>query len=121
MSTSQKLFPAHSAREKCRSRVVPGSSVTIAVFAPTMRLNRADLPTFGRPMSATIGVLISTCSQGVDKVVRRADRHRERRADVLECGIIEEHAPIVDRLGRDQRFIEIISAFQRSANIRTDE
>ena len=36
-----------------RSRVVPGKSWTIALRLPTKRLNRVDLPTFGRPMMAT--------------------------------------------------------------------
>ena len=32
-----------------RSRVTPGRSSTSASFRPTSRLNRVDLPTFGRP------------------------------------------------------------------------
>ena len=36
-----------------RQRVVWGLEVTIATFSPTSRFVRLDLPTFGRPMTAT--------------------------------------------------------------------
>ena len=36
-----------------RSRVVPGTSVTIARAVPTSALNRLDLPTLGSPTIAT--------------------------------------------------------------------
>src|SRR5580704_945041 len=38
-----------------RSRVTPGRSSTSASLRPTRRLNKVDLPTFGRPMMATTG------------------------------------------------------------------
>ena len=38
-----------------RSRVTPGRSSTIAARRPTMRLTSVDLPTFGRPTTATTG------------------------------------------------------------------
>src|SRR5262249_29585315 len=38
-----------------RSRVMPGSSVTMERRAPTMRLRRVDLPTLGRPTMAIRG------------------------------------------------------------------
>ena len=37
-----------------RSRVTPGSLSTRASLLPTSRLNRVDLPTFGRPTIATL-------------------------------------------------------------------
>ena len=46
-----------------RSRVMPGWSCTIAIFRPTSRLNKADLPTLGRPTIATFGVLLSSFMQ----------------------------------------------------------
>src|SRR5690349_20844972 len=52
VSTSVKGVPRHSASALTRSRVTPGWSCTIAILRPTMRLNRADLPTFGRPTIA---------------------------------------------------------------------
>src|SRR5687767_9006901 len=38
-----------------RSRVTPGVSSTTAWRRPMMRLTRVDLPTFGRPTTATTG------------------------------------------------------------------
>ena len=38
------------------SRVVPGCSCTTARRSPIRRLKRVDLPTLGRPTSATIGM-----------------------------------------------------------------
>src|SRR5215467_7831183 len=38
-----------------RSRVIPGSSVTIDRRCPINRLNSEDLPTFGRPIIAISG------------------------------------------------------------------
>ena len=43
-----------------RSRVTPGVSSTIACRRPTSRLNRVDLPTFGRPRIATVGELTAS-------------------------------------------------------------
>ena len=49
VSTSVIGRPPMSTRSVSRSRVVPGTSVTIARAAPTSALNRLDLPAFGRP------------------------------------------------------------------------
>src|ERR1700686_4733316 len=38
-----------------RSRVMPGSSVTIARLVPVKRLNNVDLPTLGRPTITSDG------------------------------------------------------------------
>ena len=43
---------------KCRSRVVPASSETMARRPPRMRLKSVDLPTLGRPTMATVGMLM---------------------------------------------------------------
>ena len=51
--------PSHSASRILRSRVTPGRSSTIAACSPMMRLNNVDLPTFGRPTTATSGQLLS--------------------------------------------------------------
>ena len=50
--------PFHSASPKCRSRVVPGRSDTIAWRPPRSRLKSVDLPTLGRPTIATVGLLM---------------------------------------------------------------
>src|SRR5581483_12328629 len=38
-----------------RSRVMPGSSPTMARLSPVMRLKRVDFPTLGRPTITTVG------------------------------------------------------------------
>src|SRR5688500_12313466 len=53
VSTSENSRPRHSTVPYSRSRVVPGRSSTIARRSPTSRLKRVDLPTFGRPTTAT--------------------------------------------------------------------
>src|SRR5579871_1699665 len=45
-----------------RSRVIPGSSPTMARREPTSRLNSVDLPTFGRPTMARVG----SCAVAID-------------------------------------------------------
>src|SRR5262249_5467441 len=62
VSTHRNVRPACVARATRRSRVTPGASSTIARRAPTMRLNSADLPTFGRPTIATTGSSGATVS-----------------------------------------------------------
>ena len=57
VSTTVKERAFHSASPKRRSRVVPGVSSTIAIRSPTRRLNSVDLPTLGRPTSATMGFI----------------------------------------------------------------
>ena len=61
-----------STRSVSRSRVVPGTSVTIARAAPARRLNRLDLPAFGRPT-------IATCRPS--RISRRARRREQQRRD----------------------------------------
>src|SRR5688572_33164567 len=53
VSTSENSRPRHSTVPYSRSRVVPGRSSTIASRSPTSRLKRVDLPTLGRPTTAT--------------------------------------------------------------------
>ena len=55
LSTNTNRTPYHSASVDTLSRVVPGVSETIAIRLPARRLNRVDLPTFGRPTMAIIG------------------------------------------------------------------
>ena len=59
VSTSVNGRPFHSASAVTRSRVTPGWSCTMAIRLPTMRLNSADLPTFGRP---TMAIRFDTCT-----------------------------------------------------------
>src|ERR1019366_1264689 len=55
VSTSVNSRPAHSASSVLRSRVPPGLSSTIVSRRPTIRLTSVDLPTLGRPTTATTG------------------------------------------------------------------
>jgi len=49
----------HMALGSRRSRVTPGVASTIAACRPTNRLNSVDLPTFGRPIIATVKLIVS--------------------------------------------------------------
>ncbi len=48
-------------RREMRSRVIPGSSPTMDRRCPVIRLNKVDLPTFGRPTITTVGVSFGMC------------------------------------------------------------
>ena len=69
VSTSENDFPFHSASTLTRSRVTPGWSCTMAMRRLTMRLNSADLPTFGRPTMAMRFDTDSSC-----RIFRRHER-----------------------------------------------
>ena len=60
VSMTIKSCPARCAWPYLRSRVRPGKSATKASRVRVRRLNRVDLPTFGRPTKATTGVVIKT-------------------------------------------------------------
>ena len=60
VSTSKNSWPFHSQLAKMRSRVMPGVSSTMARRWPHSLLNRVDLPTLGRPTTATIGLLMGS-------------------------------------------------------------
>ena len=53
VSTTKKSCPAQSPSATSRSRVVPGTSSTIANRCPTKRLKSVLLPTFGLPTRTT--------------------------------------------------------------------
>ena len=55
VSINKNVRPFHSASYFTRSRVTPGTSSTIASRLPIMRLTRVDFPTFGLPITATLG------------------------------------------------------------------
>ena len=54
VSTSWTGMPPMATVSLTRSRVVPGVAVTIARSRSTSRLNKLDLPTFGRPTIASV-------------------------------------------------------------------
>ena len=55
VSTTSKARPFQFIGPYMRSRVMPGSSVTMDRRWPIKRLKRVDLPTFGRPTMAISG------------------------------------------------------------------
>ena len=59
MSIAVKERSPRSASPSRRSRVTPGRSSTSASLRPTRRLNKVDLPTFGRPTIATEGTRVA--------------------------------------------------------------
>ena len=54
VSTRRSGQSSNCTRASIASRVVPGTSVTIARFSPTIALKSDDFPTFGRPAITTI-------------------------------------------------------------------
>ena len=55
VSIKKNLRPFHSASYFTRSLVTPGVSSTIASLLPIILLTKVDLPTLGRPITATVG------------------------------------------------------------------
>ena len=55
VSTTVNRRPFHEASYDTRSRVTPGTSSTTASRRPIIRLTRVDLPTLGRPTTASTG------------------------------------------------------------------
>lgn len=58
VSISAKWIPFHSASAYILSLVTPGVSSTMETRRPTTLLKKVDFPTFGRPTTATSGLLI---------------------------------------------------------------
>src|ERR1039457_6624531 len=58
VSISSKRRPSCSAVPCIRSRVMPGSSPTMARRCPVMRLKRVDFPTLGLPTMTTVGMAL---------------------------------------------------------------
>src|SRR5712692_7297505 len=65
-----------------RSRVMPGSSVTIERRCPTRRLNSVDLPTFGRPTITTDGLACVMRSLALCEAIHS---NPERASSVGDC------------------------------------
>ena len=65
------------------SRVVPATSVTMARWEPLQALSRLDLPTLGRPTSATCSPLRSSCPARcvclASEICTRSKGHRSQR------------------------------------------
>src|SRR6516225_1903486 len=65
VSMTRSLRPFHSASPYKRSRVMPGSSPTMARRDPTSRLNRVDFPTLGRPTMARVTSFGALAGRGI--------------------------------------------------------
>src|SRR5262245_9048891 len=103
-----------------RSRVKPGWSSTSASFRPTNRLNRVDLPTFGRPTMATVnGIGRRPCGHW-----RGRDGPREGLVEGDQRGVVGKdiHAPAGDNRRNENRRVEIELGKQLArARIGADE
>ncbi len=86
VSTNRTVPPGHSTRASTASRVVPASSNTTERSCPTSRLNRLDLPTFGRPTSANRG---SSPSGAAPSSSGRSSTTRSRRSPEFRPCIAE--------------------------------
>src|SRR3954469_18826738 len=64
VSITVNFRPFQRASYVTRSRVTPGTSSTTASRRPRIRFTRVDLPTFGRPTTATTGGGATSCSTG---------------------------------------------------------
>src|SRR5262245_7022980 len=120
VSMSRTLQTPSVASASRRSRVKPGWSSTRASFRPANRLNRVDLPTFGRPTMAT-----------VKDIGRRPCGHwrgrtgpREALVEGDQRGVVGKdiHAPAGDNRRNEDRRVEIELGEQLTrARIGTDE
>ena len=79
MSTSVTRVAPSITASVSRSRVVPGTGVTIARSTPESRLNSVDFPTFGRPAIAT--TIPSRTQPPAPRVGEQRFDPRERRAE----------------------------------------
>ncbi len=73
-STRTSCEPAVVATPRIARRVVCGLSETIATFWPTIALTRVDLPTLGRPASATNPDRVATSGSPLTRTAARAAR-----------------------------------------------
>src|SRR5438270_6511927 len=90
VSTRRNGRPRQSASTVLRSRVTPGCSSTIASRRPRMRLTSVDLPTLGRPTTATTGAI--SAPEGPPQRHAVGGHDLDRAGQLLGAGAVEEHA-----------------------------
>ncbi|MCY1486412.1 hypothetical protein D9M68_200540 [compost metagenome] len=78
VSMTMNFLPCHLASPYWRSRVRPAYSATMASRVLVRRLNRVDLPTFGRPTRAITGTM--RLSRKFQNFRKRDGRYRVRAA-----------------------------------------
>ena len=115
VSTKRQVLPPSSISSSTGSRVVPATLSTTTRSEPASRLSRLDLPTLGRPTSATrrgpalgVGSVGGDGRQhlehGVERVaaaaaVHRRDRPRLTEAEAPQHGGVGLAALVVDLVG----------------------
>src|SRR4051812_738006 len=119
VSTSRNSRPFQSASRIFRSRVTPGRSSTIASRRPTIRLTNVDLPTLGRPTTATRGSVICRheCAAKGDAV---GGDDLDLARQVGRCGAVEEGAIGKAHVGQQ---IAVVLGFvaQHAGDVLTDQ
>src|SRR6476469_3674308 len=83
VSISRKRLPFQSATTSLRSRVTPGVSCTTAARDSLSRLTSVDLPTFGKPTTATV----PASSSATSRRLTRADQLFDLRDHVLDVEV----------------------------------
>ena len=83
VSISTNASPSRSQGTRMLSRVVPGSSDVIKRFAPISRLISVDLPTLGRPITATRGP--SRACAGLARIARVAERLEQALEQLVDA------------------------------------
>src|SRR5215469_16324751 len=100
VSTTVKARPRQLASYATRSLVTPGTSCTTAWRLPRMRFTMVDLPTFGRPTTASTGCDPSTCQSvpsaagspaGERRMLASQPRDRVDHLGQRQAGGVDEH------------------------------
>src|SRR5688500_4619829 len=115
VSTSENSRPRHSTVPYSRSRVVPGRSSTIASRSPTRRLKRVDLPTLGRPTTATTarGTL---GRERLGALLHFDERLHRRRAPADEADALLACEPLRHELGRMLDVVRVAALHAREVH-----
>ena len=115
-STSTSCASSRVATPRIARRVVCGLSETIAILRPTIALTSVDLPTFGRPASATKPARVTQPSQ--DSRLQRehlAVVGLVVHADEVQGAVDDRLAQVLGVLGADHDVAELARAVPRPA------
>src|SRR5271167_2350737 len=92
-----------------RSRVIPGSSVTMARRVPVRRLNSVDLPTLGRPTITSDGSFFFMVKTAYgETALRQPIRKAEQSLNVAHLQSSSEPKPLVHWARDELRHPQII-------------
>src|SRR5690242_527134 len=107
VSTMRRSCPRQLVSPYRRSRVMPGSSPTMARREPTSRLNNVDLPTLGRPTTAIVGrpTVMSVIDLRLMRVIRYVfflgTRYQVLRTVYYRDSVASTSQPASPRSNRD--------------------